>query len=238
MALGQLAKWCFGLENAGDAKFGLSEAQRDAGARPQLWANKQPGMSYLDAPSIPDERIAMPNRTWDWGEDDQEANARMRRHAEAWPANAKEVDEFTAIIYANYGPDALAGDGQDDESEGSAVSEYVRTEDPSPEIEAGPDDPIEAADDAKFPERTGLKMEPGEARGVLLGHLQAWVREGRNEFATRDLCIVRQRTGLSRAWIIAQLNMLAEDGVIERDDARRSYRIIRADVLTPEPAGV
>ncbi|WP_066940573.1 hypothetical protein [Microtetraspora fusca] len=34
------------------------------------------------------------------------------------------------------------------------------------------------------------------------------------------------------------LNVLAEDGVIGRDDERRCYRIIRADVLAPEPAGV
>jgi hypothetical protein len=240
LARSQLAKWCFGLERASDSKFGLSEAQRDGGARPELWANKVPGMAYIDAPSIPDERIAMAMRTWDWGENDQEANARMRVHADAWPAAAKEVDEFTAIIAANYGPAAAAGldDGGQEDEEERPVGDKVKTEDPSPELEANIDDPIEAADNTRFPARKGPKMEAGEARGVLLGQLAAWAREGREDFATKDLRLVKEKTGLSRAWFIGQLNILADEGVIERDDERRCYRIIRADVLLGEPAGV
>jgi hypothetical protein len=239
LARSQLAKWCFGLERASDSKFGLSEAQRDAGARPELWQNKVPGMSYFDAPSIPEERIAMANRTWDWGEDDQEANARMRAHADAWPAAAKEVDEFTAIIVANYGRAAAAGldDGQEEQEEG--VAGKVNTEDPSPELKANVDDPIEAADNAKFPARPGPRMEAGEARGVLLAQLAEWVREERWEFATKDLKGVKERTGYSsRGWLNDQLALLAADGVIERDDEKRCYRIVRPDVLLGVPAGV
>ena len=43
-----------------DASFGLTELQSDRGARPELWNNRQPGMCYLDAPSIDDSRLAMP----------------------------------------------------------------------------------------------------------------------------------------------------------------------------------
>ncbi|MEV4837805.1 hypothetical protein AB0K05_25005 [Nonomuraea sp. NPDC049486] len=242
LARSQLAKWCFGLERATDGKFALSEAQRDGGARPELWANKVPGMSYLDAPSIPDERIAMANRTFDWGADDQEANARMRQHADAWPAAAKEVDEFTAIIAANFGT-AAAGvaDGQDDDDgqEEEPVAGKVKTENPSPELKAGIDDPIEPGDNAKFPARPGPKMEPGEARGVLLAQLAEWAKEGREEFAVRDLKEVKERTGRpSRGWLNDQLALLADDGVIERDDERRCYRIVRPDVLAGETVGV
>lgn len=240
LARSQLAKWCFGLERATDGKFALSEAQRDAGARPELWQNKVPGMSYLDAPSIPDERIAMANRTWDWGESDQEANARMRTHADAWPAAAKEVDEFTAIITSSYGPDAADASndgGQDDEEQ--PVGEKVKTEDPSPELKAGIDDPIEPLDKTRFPARPGPKMEATEARGVLLGQLAAWVRDGREEFATKDLKAVKEKTGYtSRGWLNDQLTLLVDDGVIERDDERRCYRILRADALLGERAGV
>lgn len=241
LARGQMAKWCFGLGTAGDAKFGLSEVQRDAGARPELWQNKVPGMSYLDAPSIPEERIAMANRTWDWGENDQEANQRMRQHADAWPAAAKEVDEFTAIVAASFGPEAAAGpdDGQDGEEQEESVAAKVRTENPSPELRANVDDPIKAADDAKFPARPGPRMEAGEARGVLLDQLRAWVRDGREEFATKDLKEVKERTRRpSRGWLNDQLALLAEDGVIERDDERRCYRIIRPDVLAGDTVGV
>lgn len=242
LARGQMAKWCFGLGSASDAKFGLSEAQRDAGARPEVWTNKVPGMSYLDAPSIPEERIAMANRTWDWGEEDQEANARMRQHADAWPAAAKQVDEFTAIIAANYGTAAVAGlddGGQDGGEQEESVAAKVSTEDPSPELQANIDDPIEPADNAKFPSRPGPKMEAGEARGVLLAQLAAWVREERTEFATKDLKGVKERTGYtSRGWLNDQLTLLADEGVIERDDERRCYRIVRPDLLAGEPVGV
>lgn len=239
LARSQLAKWCFGLERAGDSKFGLSEAQRDAGARPELWANKVPGMAYLDAPSIPDERLAMAMRTFDWGEDDQEANRRMRAHADNWPASAKEVDEFTQIVAANYGAAAAAGlddDGQDDEE--APVGDRVKTEDPSPEITANVDDKIEPLDTTKFPARTGPKLPPEQARGVLLAQLAAWAREERQEFAVKDLKEVKAKTGYtSRGWLNDQLTLLVDDGVLERDDEKRCYRIIRADVLLGDPVG-
>ncbi|MFI6883336.1 DNA translocase FtsK [Streptosporangium canum] len=103
LARGQLAKMCFGVESGGDASFGLSEAQQDAGARPELWSNKQPGMAYLDAPSIADGRIAMPLRTYAWGMkgamfDDELANAALSAHAAAYPAAYKKVDVGTAKI--------------------------------------------------------------------------------------------------------------------------------------------
>lgn len=242
LARGQLAKWCYGLAEEGDKKFGLTKEQRERNASPENWANKQPGMAYLDAPSIPDERIAMAMRTWDWGQDDQEANARMRAHAEAWPAAAKEVDEFTRIVAANFGAAAASGlddGGQDDEGAEQPVGDRVKTEDPSPDLTAGIDDPIEAADDRRFPKADRPKLPPEQARAVLLGQLAAWAREGREEFAVKDLRHVKERTGYSsRGWLNDQLALLIDDGVIERDDEKRTYRIVRADVLRGEPAGV
>ncbi|MGW4426574.1 DNA translocase FtsK [Streptosporangium sp. NPDC004631] len=103
LARGQLAKMCFGVDSSADASFGLSEQQDDAGCRPELWSNKQPGMAYLDAPSIPDERIAMPMRTYAWGMaggafDDERANEALRAHAAAYPAAYKAVDPGTAAL--------------------------------------------------------------------------------------------------------------------------------------------
>ncbi|WP_245967070.1 DNA translocase FtsK [Sphaerisporangium album] len=104
LARGQLAKMCFGVENSADAGFGLSERQQDAGCRPELWTNAQPGMAYLDAPSIEEGRYAMPMRTFAWGLDDkgefddERANAAMRAYAATYPAAAKQVDETTAAL--------------------------------------------------------------------------------------------------------------------------------------------
>lgn len=89
---GQVANWCFGVANSHDAGWGLSEAQDDAGAKPEQWGDQQPGMSYLQARGVPKERIAMPLRTFNWDED----TAAIRAHCERYPAAAKTVDEFTA----------------------------------------------------------------------------------------------------------------------------------------------
>lgn len=104
LARGQLAKMCFGVENSADAGFGLSERQQDAGCRPELWTNAQPGMAYLDAPSVEEGRFGMPMRTFAWGMDsagrfdDERANEAMRAYAAQWPAAAKQVDQTTAAL--------------------------------------------------------------------------------------------------------------------------------------------
>ena len=173
IARGQLAKMCFGVAGADDADFGLSDLQVKRGARPELWQNKQPGMALIDAPSIEEERVAMPLRSFAWGKDDTEANQRMRAHAELYPAAAKKVDHFTAEIMTPGGAGTVGGsviltDGQrkraatpiaptpattpiptdtdtpDDEGNVESVAaEYLSTEDPNPDNTAGADDPIE-----------------------------------------------------------------------------------------------
>lgn len=102
---GQAAYWCFGVTSSHDARWGLSEAQDEAGARPELWGTDHPGMSYLHAPSTPKERIAMPMRTWAWGLregadhlDDELAVRQMEEHCARWPAADKPVDHITAPL--------------------------------------------------------------------------------------------------------------------------------------------
>ncbi|MFG1826717.1 DNA translocase FtsK [Microbispora bryophytorum] len=118
IARGQLAKMCFGVENAADASFGLSERQQDSGCRPELWTTTQQGMAYLDAPSIAEGRFAMPMRTFAWGIsggvfDDELANAAMREHAAQWSAAAKKVDATTAALSRlSPAPAAAAGTGR------------------------------------------------------------------------------------------------------------------------------
>jgi hypothetical protein len=94
---GQLAQWCFGVANSADARFGLSERQDDGGANPALWQNGQPGMAYLDAPGVPDERITMPMRCWFWGDD----ATVMTAHAARFPASDRPLDVLTARLLAD-----------------------------------------------------------------------------------------------------------------------------------------
>jgi hypothetical protein len=94
---GQMASWCFGVQNSADAKYGLSERQEEDGAAPERWGSSQPGMAYLDAPGIPDDRIAMPMRCWFWGDN---ADV-MKAHAAAFPASARPLDALTARLLAD-----------------------------------------------------------------------------------------------------------------------------------------
>ncbi|MGC5012985.1 hypothetical protein ACLQ2R_19660 [Streptosporangium sp. DT93] len=244
LARGQLAKMCFGVENSADASFGLSDAQQDANARPELWSNKQPGMAYLDAPSIPDERIAMPNRTYAWGcvgeqIDDERANAEMRAHAAAWPAAAKKVDAGTAALSRLPGggqalegdveQPAAAVDGQDGEDDDEEVrnvaAEYQTIDDPDPTVQAGLDDPIR--DDPDDPEweftPPAVSMTAAERGAALLAHLHGLWDEGARDFATRDLRPLWESTDMSRAWAQKQLKRLVEAGVLGYDEGEQRY---------------
>jgi hypothetical protein len=101
---GQLANWCFGVANSADGKYGLSERQEEGGAVPERWQNTQPGMAYLDAPGIPEDRIAMPMRCWFWGDD----ASVMTAHAARFPASGRPLDALTARLLADAAAARLA----------------------------------------------------------------------------------------------------------------------------------
>jgi hypothetical protein len=246
----QMASMCFGLLDAADNRFGLSEAQQNAGVNPAEWGIRTPGKAVLDAPTIPESRLAMPFRTYHWGEN---ADV-MAAHAAAYPITARPVDPITAQIVGGPVTAAVAaapaparpavtltrvtddgGQGDnadlDDDGPGDPVGEYLTIEDPSPEISAditGPDAEIEAdPGDAEFefadaPE----KMTPDQARGAFAGQLAAWAAEGRETFAPRDLYPLMEQTGMSRAWIQGRIKDAceADNAVIERDDSAGVYR--------------
>ncbi|WP_395110583.1 hypothetical protein [Actinomadura sp. SCN-SB] len=235
LARGQLANVCFGVANSHDAAFGLSEAQEDAGARPELWGNKKPGMAYLDAPSIPFERIAMPLRTWSWATDGEE----MRAHAAAWPAASKTLDEFTAAI--TQGASAVASpadvaeldDQPDDPEEGWRAEDDLTTEDPDPTVQADIDDPITDDPDDQEWEFTlpSPTMTVAEARQALRDQISAWIAEGREDFRTADLAHIWTEAGMTRQWAQGQIRKLREDGVLGFDDEAQRHTLLRQ----PEP---
>jgi hypothetical protein len=245
-----MASMCFGLLDASDNRFGLSEAQQNAGVNPAEWGIRTPGKAVLDAPTIPESRIAMPFRTYHWGE-----NADiMAAHAAAYPITARPVDPITARIVG--GPVAgtvkaapaparpsvtlVTGNGgqadnpgPEDDGPGDPVGEYLTIDDPGPEISAditGPDAEIEAEPgDAEFefadaPE----KMTPDQARAAFATQLAEWTAQGRETFAPRDLYPLMEQTGMSRAWIQARIKNAceADNPVIERDDSAGVYRLL------------
>ncbi|MFI7228386.1 hypothetical protein ACIBO5_34645 [Nonomuraea angiospora] len=249
LARGQLAKMCFGVDSPADASFGLSERQQDAGARPELWTNAQPGMAYLDAPSIPDERIAMPLRTFAWGItargafDDEAANAAMREHAARWPAAAKKVDPTTArLSLLAGGTHPLATwpveleepreadpeqDEDDDEDVRNVAAEYLATDDPDPDVIGDLDDEIPDLNEGEPPltfappEQSMTPQQRGEA---LMARLQELWDDGARDFSSGDLKPLWESTDMSRAWVQKQLKKLAAAGILGGyDDEAQRY---------------
>ncbi|WP_157251018.1 hypothetical protein [Nonomuraea typhae] len=244
LARGQLAKMCFGVESAQDAGFGLSERQQDAECRPEVWANGQPGMAYLDAPTLPEGRFAMPGRTYAWGIDargefdDEAAVAAMRAHAADWPASAKPVDATTAEVSRLSSGAALAApasaleadsDDEDDEEVKNVASEYLETDDPDPEVTADIDDEIPDLEEGDPPlsfappEKT---MTPEERGAVLIARLQELWDNGARTVSTGDFKALWETTDISRAWFQKHLKKLAEAGVVGAyDEDRQCYAL-------------
>jgi hypothetical protein len=139
---GQMSSMCFGLSDPQDCKYGLSEAQLNAGLNPAEWKTRHPGRAYLDAPTIPEDRITMPLRCFHWGEGKPAADA-MLAHANAWPASIRPVDAVTAQIcgapVAANGP--ITGKATD---RPSAVAVAER---PSVTLAPAPAAPVAADDD-------------------------------------------------------------------------------------------
>ncbi|MEU4332313.1 hypothetical protein [Nonomuraea dietziae] len=249
LARGQLAKMCFGVENSADASFGLSERQQDAGARPELWTNAQPGMAYLDAPSIEEGRIAMPMRTYAWGLDangefdDERANAAMREYAAQWPAAAKDVDETTAALSRlSGGPtEPLLAQGEeepvddDEEDVRNVASEYLRTEDPDPTVQADIDDEIPDLPEGDPPWRFAgpdQRMTAEERGAALMKRLQELWDGGARDFSSGDLRPLWETTDMSRSWVQKSLKKLVEAGTLGGydDEAQRYLMPSRPEV--------
>jgi hypothetical protein len=257
----QMASMCFGLNDAADCKFGLSEAQQEANVNPAEWGTRYPGKAVLDAPTIPLDRIAMPLRTYAWGD-----NADlMAAHAAAYPASERPVDPITAQICSGApagkvpaapvparpsvkitrptctDDDEHQGTAPDEDDPGDPVGEVLATvEDPSPLITADITDPFKAPiepepDDAEFEfaEDEHRKMTPEDARAEFAAELAAFASEGRETFSPKDLYGLMERTGMSRAWIQARLRDAceADNPPIERDENGGTYRLLTASAV-------
>ncbi|MFB4320713.1 hypothetical protein [Actinomadura sp. 21ATH] len=237
---GQLANWCFGVANSQDAAFGLSEAQQEAGARPELWASR-PGLSVIDVPGGDQDRIAMPLRTPMW------TTEQMREHAESFHAVGRPLDPITAK-YLQAGPGGWAAppatasssagaasaaaiettDPSTDDEVTNVANEYARTPDPDPAAAADIDTPIEpAAGEWTFKDDKD-RMPPEQAQRVLADAIEGLRRAGRESFAPRDLAEVLTRTGCGRTWIQKRLSILVDAGELEHDKATGTYMFVRA----------
>jgi hypothetical protein len=226
LARGQLAKTCFGVLDDQDASFGLSARQADAGCSPEHWGSSQPGMAYIDAPSIPDDRRIMPWRAFFWGDDSHLIAA----HAAEWPATDRPLDHVTAAALADL---AAAPVFPAENPRPATVATAPATTHPAtlhvvepPEVAEGDDEPvadIEVDEDTPFgawkfggDAPASEPMDAATARDVVRRQLNEWRLKGQTTFGIPELSAVRERTGRSRPWLYDVLAEFERDGVLRQ----------------------
>lgn len=238
---GQLAKQCFGVLNSADADFGLSTYQSDHDCRPELWGASQPGMCFLDTPTLPEARKTMPMRGWYWGPDTRLIAA----HAAAWPAENRPLDHITApILFPGTAGTVLpvtvdvpahlrnriprqpvrlvetgapAHPGSDDDFEGE-LEETDDMFDRNQPREPDADDPIEIPDGHPAAGHTfsagpavRMALSPEDSRAAFRERLAELAARGQRQFTIEDVMDVREQVGRSRAWLYAVLDELVAD---------------------------
>lgn len=91
------AGWCFGIKDEENAGYILDERTLDAGVKPWLWKNGNPGYCVLEHPSIPVEKWSVPMRGW------IDEDAELLRQAAAEAVGRYGVNQLDATTAAAFG---------------------------------------------------------------------------------------------------------------------------------------
>jgi hypothetical protein len=121
--------------------------------------------------------------------------------------------------------DGIENDDSTEEAE-DVITEYLRTDDPTPELEADIDDPIEEQPSDQAFEFDGPEpLPPAQARDVFAAHLAGLREQGKTVLAARDFRPI-MRPGMGRAWIHARLNEAVDRGELahNRDEGTYEFR--------------
>ncbi|GAB2859126.1 hypothetical protein GCM10022221_68360 [Actinocorallia aurea] len=240
MLRAQTSKWVFGTDTAEDAAFGLSDRQQAAGAKPEEWGIRYPGMSVLDVPTIPIERIAVPMRGWAWTKE------QMSAHAAACPAAGKHVDPVTRSFLQDVAADEATpvrrdtatatpldddtdtdiaddtdegdtGDGTEEQRRHDFAKIHMTTPDPSPAT------PPVSDTDMRHP-GAPVSLEPdsrlsAEAAAAVLDRRVEELLAKQPTFKYSDLgADLLGEVGRSRGWVYQRLGRRVEGGLLVRDE--------------------
>jgi hypothetical protein len=208
-----------------DAAFGLSERQREAGCRPELWRDGKPGMAYWDAPTLAPAYAVMPMRFYHWGK----GTAMAADYFARYPATGRPVDDITG--------EALDNDPADPAS-------YAL---PGPGGRLAGKSPAAAAANVVRGPWKDRKPQPAAAEKLLRDWLAARLASGTESFTIKDIYDAgladapgkrhTSRTGRSRSWAYGMVDMLEQEGAITfwTDQPAKRWKICPPPVSEQAP---
>lgn len=200
IARGQATKWCFGVQDSREAKFGLSEVQKDRGCKPEMWGQRRPGMSFIDAPNILESRVGMPLRAWWWGKND----AMLKAHAAQFPWEDRPYDDLMTEYF-------------DKKSRGEVIIGtlpiYKRPEPKTVEVVEVVEDKGERSEPIVSTPATPAALNMRE-RGEIGRKLFKTVIESKRgqTVSKKDFVDIMESLNLTTRWVYLQLNNLVRDG--------------------------
>jgi hypothetical protein len=223
MLRSQMFNMCFGVDNAAEAELGLSDEQRKRGCRPQLWKTNIPGKFHIDAPSIPDERIGMPARGWDWGRD----ATLMAAYAEHHPISARPLDDVTGeALEAEPGP-----------SPTSTFTVAGADSDGEQPVNGRPDLHLATVRDLPSVSSQPVRMTPQQSYEAVLGEIARMRSRGQDVFRLNDLTQLAKQIGKTPQWLRAPLQRAEENMVLEKIDKKIGESVTKWKILPQAETG-
>ncbi|GLW95433.1 hypothetical protein [Actinokineospora globicatena] len=213
--------WCFGVRELEDAALTLSEAAIDGGARPDRWKNRRPGCNYLDAANVPEERLAIPGRTY--MASDEQRTAVIAAHDQVRPPlweptarllglpttpTATDTTEETSTPAAR----PLRTDHSDLDRMPLPANDDVDPlpEDHEPDLDVDPDAELPNDPDLTFPEG---KPTRAQALAMVRDAITELANQGVTTFTIRDLPDP-ETLGRGRTWLSSTLAQFAREGML------------------------
>jgi len=178
---------CLGVDSKDDAKFGLTDEQLLRGAKPWVWKSKFPGMALWDADTIPEDRITIPMRFFNWpGKTGQIAS-----YMSEWTADDRPLDDITAEALAWTPPV-------------SPSSAYPL---PAQGGQPGTDNVVRPVFG-----RFSARKRQEESYFAVVDALKDWAARGIKSFRASDLEEIARKVDRSRTWVYSLMPRLQLDG--------------------------
>jgi len=236
------AALCFGVRDDTDATFALGRGVIDAGASPAIWGNRIPGLAYLEAPGIPEERWPIPLRVFKTTSHQIETVVGEHSHIRATldPVSCAAAGD-TYTQRHNTTPDnpiTLKTGKANDTAIGLAENIDKPPIPPQPEpeltINIDPSQPLEPPEiDLQFANPStstqGQQVTHEQATQALRQYLIQLRSDGAQSVSPAQLATLRTRIGRSRTWISRQLTQLVDDGLLEPTGQAGTYSFPATD---------